>query len=470
MGFSLSFVSTWRARLTAAFRNRGSLASILSNFAWLSGDRVARMGIQFLVGAIIARHLGAANFGVLNLALAATGIFAVFAALGFDGILSRQLLREPERANLLLGTVFLTRLAAALLLYLILAIIALGYTKDLRSTLLTGALALLFIPTAVFNTYFEVRLQSRYIVWAANFAFVICTIVRIWFVAIQASVPLFAATYLIEPALAATILCLIYRHTGGRLTRWQVDRRLAGSLLKQSWPLMLSGLAVMIYMRLDQIMLASMRGDTEVGIFAAALRFSEIWYFVPVALSSSLLPSLIRRQKLDPADYEAKIGQFYDLNAALAYALIAVLVPVAPWLFDLVYGQGFSGASGVFQIHLLACVFVFLGVARSSYLINEGFTSFDLFATSTGAVLNVILNLFLIPEYGAHGAAVSTVISQAVSAFVTSFLWAPMRANGRRQLRALLLPGRAIFWVARWASDRRPLAFRRESFSSGHGE
>jgi Na+-driven multidrug efflux pump len=59
-------------------------------------------------------------------------------------------------------------------------------------------------------------------------------------------------------------------------------------------------------------------------------------------------------------------------------------------------------------------MFVFLGVARSSYLINEGFTSFDLFATSTGAILNVVLNLFLIPEYGAHGAAVSTVISQAV--------------------------------------------------------
>jgi O-antigen/teichoic acid export membrane protein len=123
---------------------------------------------------------------------------------------------------------------------------------------------------------------------------------------------------------------------------------------------------------------------------------------------------LIRRQKLDPADYEAKIGQFYDLNAGLAYALVATLVPIAPWLFDLVYGQGFDGAASVFQIHLLACMFVFLGVARSSYLINEGFTSFDLFATSTGAILNVVLNLFLIPEYGAHGAAVSPVISQAV--------------------------------------------------------
>ena len=153
----------------------------------------------------------------------------------------------------------------------------------------------------------------------------------------------------------------------------------------------------------------------------------------------------------------------------MAYALVATLVPIAPWLFNLVYGQGFDGAASVFQIHLLACMFVFLGVARSSYLINEGFTSFDLFATSTGAILNVVLNLFLIPEHGTHGTAVSTVISQMVSAFVTSFLWAPMRANGRRQLRALLLPCRAIFRVVRWASDRRQLS-KRESFSPGHGE
>jgi PST family polysaccharide transporter len=99
-------------------------------------------------------------------------------------------------------------------------------------------------------------LQSRYIVLAANFAFALCTIVRIWFVAVRASVPLFAATYLIEPALTATILCLIYRRTGGRLTKWCFDLRLTSRLLKKSWPLMLSGFAVMIYMRLDQIMLA----------------------------------------------------------------------------------------------------------------------------------------------------------------------------------------------------------------------
>jgi O-antigen/teichoic acid export membrane protein len=195
-----------------------------------------------------------------------------------------------------------------------------------------------------------------------------------------------------------------------------------------------------------------MRGDAEVGIFSAALRFSEIWYFIPLALSSSLLPSLIRKQKLDPAGYAVWIGQFYDINAGLAYALIAVLVPISPWLFHLVYGQGFAGAHSVFQIHMWACLFVFLGIARSSYLVNEGFTSFSFFSTAMGALLNVVLNLFLIPKYGPHGAAVATVLSHTTAAFLSSFLWAPTRANGRLQLRALLLPWRALVWIVRWAT------------------
>ena len=218
----------------------------------------------------------------------------------------------------------------------------------------------------------------------------------------------------------------------------------------------------MIYMRLDQIMLAKMRSDTEVGIFAAALRFLEIWYFIPMALSSSLLPSLIGKQKADPLGYETTIGHFYDINAGLAYALIAVLVPTAPWLFNLVYGEGFAGAESVFHIQIWAALFVFLGVARSSYLINRGLTGFDLFATTIGVLLNVVLNLFLIPKHGAQGAAVATVISQMVSAFVTSFMWAPTRANGRLQLRALLLPWRALTWTVRWASDRREVPGRKE--------
>ena len=165
----------------------------------------------------------------------------------------------------------------------------------------------------------------------------------------------------------------------------------------------------------------------------------------------------MRSRGLEPAAYRRRLGQFYDLNAGLAYALIVPLAPLAPWLFNVVYGRGFAGADTVFQIHLFACLFVFLGVARGQYLLNEGFTKFVFVSTTLGALANVGLNLWLIPAHGAPGAAVATVASQALSTLVSSFLWAPTRANGWLQLRALALPFRAIGWAfGRTAVGRRP--------------
>ncbi len=434
------------ARVSVATGNRGGMGVIVRNFAWLSGDRVLRMGLQFLVGAIVARYLGAAGFGSLNYALAIVGLISVFAGLGFDGIFSRELLRFPERANSIIGTVFWTRLAVSLLLYGGIAVYALTQPPDLRATLLVSGLSFLGAPLLVFNTQFEIRLQARYTVWAANAAFILCTVVRFWLVARRASVAAFAGTYLIEPVIIAVALYGFYRRDGGRVRHWRWESPLMWRLLNESWPLLLSGLAVTVYMRIDQVMLAQLRGDAELGIFSAALRLSEVWYFIPMTLASSLFPTLVRSRELAPAAYRKRLTQFYDLNAGLAYVIILSLSPFATWLFALVYGHSFAGSAGVFQIHLWACLFVFLGVARGQFLLNEGFTRFAFLSTTAGAVCNVGLNFFLIPHYGARGAAAATIISQAASTFFSSFVWAPTRANGFEQLRSMLLPLRVIGW------------------------
>ena len=433
--------------------------AIARNFAWLSGDRILRMGLQFLVGAIVARHLGANGFGTLNYAIAITGLIGVFSTLGLDGVFYRDLVRLPDQKHSLTGTVFWSRVAAAFLLYIPVAFVALGQSNpDARAAILISGFSLFTAALTVFNAHFEIRLAARYVVMAANASFLICTACRFCLVSRGAAVAPFAATYLIEPALTAAALYVLYRREGGSMKLWRWERPLAGRMLRESWPLLLSGLAVMVYMRLDQVMLARMRGDADVGIFCAALRLSEVWYFIPMALGSSLFPSLVRSRDHGPEVYRQRLGRYYDMNAGLAYAIILTLAPIAPWIFSVVYGKGFAGADSVFQIHLWACLFVFLGVARGSYLLNEGYTRFTFIATTGGAVINVGLNLIFIPKYGPQGAAWATIISQAASTLVSSMLWAPSRANGWLQIRALFLPARAVGMAYRWLSR----AFRRE--------
>lgn len=442
-------------RLLAGQGSVAALGVIARNFAWQSGDRIVRMGLQFLVGAVIARHLGVHDFGTLNYALAVVGLVNVFVGLGMDGLFSRDLVRHPEQAAAIMGTVFWTRTAAAALVYLGIVGLAVRQGGEAGLALLVIGLMVFSTPLGVFNAHFDVRLQARYGVVAGNISFLVCTAARLWLVARNATVAPLAATYLIEPALNAAVIYGFYRREGNRARLWRWEPARAGRFLRDGWSLLLSGLAIMVYMRLDQIMLARLRGDAEVGIFCAALRLSEVWYFIPMALASSLFPSLVRSRGREPAVYRQRLGQFYDLNAGLAYALILPLAPLAPWLFNLVYGHAFDGADTVFQIHLFACLFVFLGVARGQYLLNEGFTRFVFVSTSLGALANVGLNLVLIPTHGAAGAAVATVASQALSTLVSSFLWAPTRDSGRLQLRALALPVRAVGWLVRWVTTRR---------------
>jgi PST family polysaccharide transporter len=233
--------------------------------------------------------------------------------------------------------------------------------------------------------------------------------------------------------LAARAAGLPRREPGTMLASWR-------ELLAESWPLLLAGLTVSLYMRIDMVMLRHLSGDHAAGIYAAAVRLSELWYFVPVALASSLLPGLLLRKAEAAAAYSVQLGRYYDLSAALGYAAALATCLLADPLVRLAYGAGFLGAIPVLRWHAWAVVFVFLGVARSQFLVNEGLSGFHLVATSAGAVLNIALNAWLIPAYGPLGAAWATLAAYGLAAWGASWLHPRVRANAALQSRALLVP------------------------------
>jgi PST family polysaccharide transporter len=188
-------------------------------------------------------------------------------------------------------------------------------------------------------------------------------------------------------------------------------------LLKDSWPLILSGLAIMVYMRIDQIMLGQMLGDEAVGIYSAAVRISEVWYFVPVAIISSAMPAIIAARKTDPGKYLEQFQKLYELMALLALSVAIPMSVLSDYAVGILFGGSYAGAGGVLAIHTWAAVFVFLGLASSQWLIQEGRQHVILQRTLLGALLNVLANLWLIPAHGAVGAAWATTFSYAIAVF-----------------------------------------------------
>lgn len=198
------------------------------------------------------------------------------------------------------------------------------------------------------------------------------------------------------------------------------DKAYMMELLKDSWPLIFSDLVVVLYMSTDKIMLKHMIGDDAVGSYSAALRFSEVWYFLGPMVAASLFPAIMNAKKRDEGLYKRRLQNYYNL---MVVASLAITIPVAlfgPWALQLpfLYGPEYADAGGVLVIHIWTLVFIFLGVASSKHLVAENQQRMELIRTLMGGVVNVILNFILIPQYGIYGAAIATLVSQIVASYL----------------------------------------------------
>jgi PST family polysaccharide transporter len=431
------------ASLRDRLEGRANLWRIVANIVWLFGDRILRLGVGLLISVWIARYLGREGFGLLSYSLAFVELFLPAAMLGLSQIVVRDLVNEPERRHETLGTAFVLRLAAggASLAAAVAAIMVLNPGDGLSHLLvLLMATTLLWQAFDTIDLSFQAQVRSKYAVIARNSSFLVLAVVRLILVLTAAPLVAFAAAVAVEGLLTAVGLVVAHRICGESMRLWRVARSRATALLRASWPLMFSGLAIAVYMRIDQVMLGEMLNDpAEVGLYAAAVRISELWYFIPGAVVSSVAPALIQAKKNDAQLYERRIQQLLNFMALLAYAVAIPVSLLAGPLVWLLYGADFVAARATLAVHVWAGLFVCLGLAQNTWLLNEGLTRFTLASTALGAALNVALNLVLIPDYGAFGAAIATLVSYGITVVVIGFLYAPTRPMGWMILKAMLL-------------------------------
>jgi PST family polysaccharide transporter len=206
-------------------------------------------------------------------------------------------------------------------------------------------------------------------------------------------------------------------------------------LLRQCWPLAISTLSVAIYMRIDQVMLGELAGDRAVGVFSAAVRISEAWYFIPMALMVSIAPALAASYVRSEDGYRAMLERFGRSIVRIAFGVALLLSLLAPQLMLLVYGPEYGESAQVLAIHAWAGVLVCLGILGNDWLLNAGLVRFAMYQAMAGAVVSVLLNLWLIPAYGVVGAAMSTLGGYLVSALLLNSLAAATRPIFVLQLR-----------------------------------
>lgn len=430
------------AGLRARIEHRPHLLKAMSNTGWLFGDHAVRMGVGLIVSVWLARYLGPEQFGLFSYAIAFVALFGAIAGLGLNNIVVRELVKEPQAAGSILGSAFVLLMLGGLLAFGM-VVTAVQYVRpdDSLSKLLVIllGLAMLFKSAEVVKYWFESQVHSRYAVWVENGAYLIFAGVKVALILDQAPLVAFVWAMLAEGLVAAIGLMAMYAWRGGRLNMWQLHIDRAKALLKESWPLILSGLAIMVYMRIDQIMLGEMLGDEAVGIYSAAVRVSEVWYFIPTAIVASVFPAIIEAKKESESLYYQRLQKLYELMVFLALAVAIPLTFLSDFLVALIFGEAYMQAGSVLAIHIWTSVFVFLGVASGKWFVVEGLTRLALRRNLYGAVLNVFLNLALIPLWGINGAAVATLASVSVAAYFSDLFSVSTRGVFAQKTKSILV-------------------------------
>jgi O-antigen/teichoic acid export membrane protein len=428
-----------RARLDG----RPSLQKIIGNTGWLFADKVIRMGAGLLVGVWVARYLGPDRFGLLSYTGAFVALFSALANLGLDGIVVRNIVRDPVCRDETLGTAFVLKVmgGAITLALTMLTIILLRPGETLTHWLvgITSA-GMVFQAFDTIDFWFQSQVRSKFTVYAKNSAFLCITLVKIVLILVKAPLVAFAWAGSAEIVLGAIGMALAYGVSGSRLTAWRGSVRLARELLRDSWPLILSSVVIMIYMRIDQVMLGEMVGDAEVGVYSAAVRLAEVWYFIPMAVLSSVFPSVVEARAVSDELFYGRLQKLYNLMALMGYIVAVPVTFVAGWVVQLLFGPAYAAAGPMLAVLIWAGLFTNLGVARSSFLTAMNWTRVYFLTVSLGCVINVLLNLFLIPRYGGMGAVTASCVAYWFAAHGSCFLYRPLRRTGWMLTRALLYP------------------------------
>lgn len=423
-----------------------------ANTSWMLGEQILRIVSGLLVGIWVARYLGPEQFGIFSYALAFVSIFGAIAKLGLDGILVRDLVNNPQMRDVYLGTAFWLKIVGALLMLIMVAIATLFTTNDSTTNLYIFIIAsgIIFQSFEVIDFYFQSQVLSKFVSTCKIIQLLLSSILKIYFVVTGADLFWFVLVTFIDQATLALTLFIAYKYQKFISYFRRFEFNIAKKLLKDSWPLILSGLAVALYMRIDQVMIKQMLGDKEVGLYSATIRISEAFYFIPVIITSSLFPAIVNAKKISKELYYFRLQSLYSVLVWFAITIAVFISCIGESLILLLYGPEYSGAGKLLTINIWTCIFVFFGSAWSKWMLTENRIKTSLIFQINAMIFNIILNTFLIPIYGVQGAAISSLIAASIGHTLL-----PIFIRSQRIALVMFLHSITAIFSIKWISNEK---------------
>lgn len=412
----------------------------IENSFWIIAEQVFQMLVSLVVGVLSARYLGPQNYGTLNYTASFVTFFNSIATLGMEGVVIKKMIDDPSREGAYLGGCVVLRLGSSLLSVISIEIIIWQLNPGDQLKLWLGLIQgvqLFWRSLLILDSWFQRYLKSKFVSIGKMAACLIVAAYRIFLLATGKPVIWFAFAATISEMVVALTGLVFYRRESSQ--KLQADIHSGMEVLKESYHFILSGLMVAVYSQMDKIMIGSMLGDVEVGLYTTANTISSMWVFIPTAIINSFRPMILelKSEKYDDL-YLRRLKQLYSALIWMCIAFSLFVMLFGRLLIWLLYGKAYLAATGALQICAWYELFAVIGTARGIWVLAEEKNKYVKYYLAIGAVVNLILNSWWIPAFGINGAAFATLVTQITTSLLAPLLFKETRAHTKIVLEAFI--------------------------------
>lgn len=400
-------------RIINKFNISPTKAKILKNVFWAVTGKVVTLLSSLVVGIFVARYLGPEQYGLMNYVISIVSLFTIFATFGTSEIIIRELSKKELDKDIILGSALAVRLSLAFI-----CLIAIGvYLLFSNESFETCILILIYSSTIFFSCceiirfYFTSIVENEYVVKSEIFRTLVGALVKVILLFYHAPLVAFVGALAFDFLLLALGYIFAYRDKIDSIRKWKVDKNFIKTLLSTSFPLLVSSAAVVIYQRIDQVMIAKILDNESVGYFSTAMSFVNVLSFIPAMIMQTTSPILVNFWKNDKTRYEVESLKILSLTTWGIIIMCSIIAILSNPIISYTYGIDFIASAPVLRILIFKVVGVALINLSGQLIIIENIHQIAFIRNILSCIVCIVCNYYFIPQWGIIGSAWATIIT-----------------------------------------------------------
>lgn len=393
------------------------IQKIIQNTSFLLISNIFSYIIGFLTITYTAIYFGAENFGILSLALAFTGLFGVLMDLGLNSWMIREIAKDKSITNKYYSNIAVLKIIFSILTFFLIVLVVsiIGYSQTVANTIYLITLSMIFNSfygtfNSVFTAYEKMLHPSISIILNSILLFLGILITMYY----QSGIIFFATWYIISSLIVLVYSVISYSYKF-HLPKFEIDTGFWKSTIKEAWPFGVTTMLISIYYWIDSLILSIMVGNEAVGWYNAAYRLISVLLFIPIVFNTAIFPVMSKFYGTSSDYLKISFEKYFKYITIIAIPMGVGITILANKIISLVFGLAYVNSIIALQILVWSAVFVFMSGAFARLL---EVSNKQLVLTKISAILviiNISLNVVLIPTFSYVGASIVTVITELLS-------------------------------------------------------